>query len=98
MKCGNAASGALRDAAFNAENEDRAMVSFHHAARDDADHTAVPSFAGEHQRRVVVGDNLFDALLENRERDLGFSLLAILIEVVKLRGDGSGPVRVIGAK
>ena len=88
MKRGNTAAGALRGAVFNPEHEHRAMISFDHAARDNAHHSAMPSFAREHQRRVVIGHDLFDALFENRERDLGFGLLAILIQVVKLRRDG----------
>ena len=62
------------------------MKPLHHAAGDDPHHAAMPAFAREHQRGIGVGNRLFDALLEDRARDLGFGLLAVLIQVVKLAG------------
>ena len=98
VKRRDAAAGALRGSVFDAEDEDGTMVPLDHAARDDADNSPVPSFAREHERGVVIGHELLDALVENRQRDLSFGLLAILIEVVELSGNRAGAVRVVGCE
>src|ERR1043166_481414 len=96
MKGADAAPGAVCRTVLQAEHERRPVEAFHHAARDDAHHAAVPALAGEHQRRVPVGDWLLDALLENDTCNLRLGLLAIRVEVVEQLGKLAGPGTVFG--
>src|SRR5579883_1471072 len=81
---------------FSMPRTNAAMEALHHAACDDSHHAAMPAFARENQRRVAIGDGLLDALLENGFADFFFGLLAVLIELVKLRGERAGARVVFG--
>ena len=42
---------------------------------------SMPTFAGEHQRRVGIGDRQRDALLEDDASDFGFGLLPVGVQI-----------------
>ena len=61
------------------------MEALDYAARDNSHHAPVPPLSREHQRGVAIGHRLGAALLQNRACNVGFGLLPVVIQVVKLR-------------
>jgi hypothetical protein len=56
----------------------------------------MPAFPRKNERGVQIGHRHFEALLEDRARDLGFGLLAICVQLLKLCGEGAGARLVLG--
>src|SRR5271166_3847151 len=86
MKCGDAPAGAAQLAVLLAEHEHRAAEALHQAAGYDADHTPMPVRARKYQRALRVRYRLQLALLQYAGHDLGFGLLAFLIQRMELFG------------
>src|SRR5882724_6377958 len=86
----DAAAGALGNAILDTEDDRGPVELLDHAARDDADHAAMPAFAPEHQGGIVVGDGRFDAAVEDFFDDGAFSRLPLNVQGEELACDPRG--------
>src|SRR5206468_11921828 len=68
------------------DEHDGPVIFFGESPGDQANYTGVPAAAGQDQRRITFGIELFFDLLRRREVDAAFQALTTAVELVNVFG------------